>query len=120
MLTPAPRSPAVDSWQRVEVENEARFRERNERARADHDAAGTDHLWEVYVCECGDATCSDPITMTRAEYEGVRAEATHFALATNHENPELDLVLVEYDRYTVVDKRLREAARIAFATDPRR
>jgi hypothetical protein len=61
-----------------------------------------------------------PISLTRAEYEIVRGDPTHFALATNHENPELDLVVVQYERYTVVQKWLKEAAMIAYATDPRR
>src|SRR6266542_1199788 len=120
MLNPIHRRTSVDSWQRVEVENEAHFRELNEWTRAAHDEADVQHIWEIYLCECGDAGCSDPITLTRAEYELVRADATHFALATNHENPELDLVVFEYERYTVVQKWLREAARIANATDPRR
>src|SRR6185503_904719 len=110
----------LDNWQRVEVENEAHFRELNEWTRTAHDEAGVEHIWEVYLCECGDVSCSDPITLTRAEYEGVRAYATHFAIATNHENPELDLVLNEHGRYTVVQKRFGEAGRIAYATDPRR
>ena len=113
------RRTRVDSWQRVEVENEAHFREFNERTRAAHEP-GIDHVREVYLCECGDASCSDPMTLTRAEYELVRAEATHFVLAANHENPELDLFLAERERYTVVQKRFGEAARIAYATDPRR
>src|SRR5438132_12335984 len=110
----------VDSWQRVGVENEAHVRDRNEWTRAAHDEAGIEHVWEIYLCECGDAGCSDPITLTRAEYELVRAESTHFALATNHENPELDLVDAEHERYTVVEKWFREAASITYATDPRR
>lgn len=114
------RRTRLDSWQRVEVENEARFRDLNEWTCAAHDDADVEHIWEVYLCECGDASCSDPVTLTRAEYEIVRAEGTHFVLAANHENPELDLVVVEYDRYTIVQKRFGEAARIAYARDPRR
>src|SRR5438105_4531011 len=109
----------LDSWQRVEVENEAHFRDLNEWTRAAHEEAGLEHVWEVYLCECGDASCSDPVTMTGAEYEIVRAEGTHFVLAANHENPELDLVVAEHDRYTIVQKRFGEAARIAYARDPR-
>jgi hypothetical protein len=110
----------LDSWQRVEVENEAHFRELNEWTRAAHEEAGIEHIWETYLCECGDVNCSEPITLTRAEYEVVRGHPAHFALATNHENPELDLVLIEHERYTIVEKWFREAARIACATDPRR
>jgi hypothetical protein len=116
----ASRPPRVDSWQRREVENAACFRELNEWTHAANDDAALGNLWEVYLCECGDSTCSDPIMLTRAEYELVRFEATHFALATNHENPELDLVLTEYDRYTVIETWFGEPSRIAYATDPRR
>jgi hypothetical protein len=74
---------------------------------------------DVYVCECGDAACRDPISLSRLEYEAVRAEATWFAIAVNHENPELDRVVTENERFTVVEKWLREAAGIARRTNPR-
>ena len=32
--------------------------------------------------------CTCAIALTLAEYEAVRAYATHFAIARNHENPE--------------------------------
>lgn len=114
------RPTPVDSWQRTEVENEGHFRDLDEWTRAALDDAGVEHLFEVYVCECGGESCADPITLTRAEYELVRSDATHFPLATNHENPEVDLVIVDHPRYTIVEKWLDEAARIACAMDPRR
>jgi hypothetical protein len=44
----------------------------------------------TYLCECGDERCTAPIRLTRVEYEAVRAYPTRFALALNHENPEID------------------------------
>src|SRR3954471_18707915 len=39
-------------------------------------------------CECGDAGCVACVSLTRAEYEAVRAYGSHFAVGVNHENPE--------------------------------
>jgi hypothetical protein len=114
------RPTPVDSWQRAEVENEGHFRDLNEWTRAALDDACVERLFEVYLCECGDESCADPITLPRAEYELVRSNPTHFALATNHENPKVDFVIVEHPRYTIVEKGLEEAAQIAYAMDPRR
>jgi hypothetical protein len=110
----------MEGWQRQEVENETRSREINEWIEARNDERDVDGLLDPFVCECGDSGCAEPINLTRLEYEAVRAEPTHFALALNHENPELDRVVDEHKLFTVVEKWLREAARIALATDPRR
>ena len=111
----------INEWQRKEVRNETRSRDVNESIEAATDVLGelaaTDA--DIFRCECGDATCKAVIGLTRAEYEAVRAEATWFALAIDHENPELDRVITENDRFTVVEKWLREAARIARTSDPR-
>ena len=76
-------------------------------------------LTETYVCECGDGDCSEPIELTRAEYERVRAEATYFAVAPNHENPEVEQLISECSRFAVVNKIEASARRVARATDPR-
>ena len=109
----------INDWQREEVRNETRSRDVNESIQAATDIVGAESATDTYVCECGDAACRDPISLSRVEYEAVRAQATWFAIASNHENPELDRVVREYDRFTVVEKWLREAASIARGTDPR-
>jgi hypothetical protein len=109
----------INEWQREEVKNETRSRDVNESIQAATDVVGTVTATDVYVCECGDAACRDPISLSRLEYEAVRAEATWFAIAVNHENPELDRVVTENTRFTVVEKWLREAAGIARRTNPR-
>ena len=109
----------ISEWQREEVRNETRSRVVNESIQAATDVLGAQAPTDVYVCECGDASCRDPISLSRVEYEAVRAQATWFAIAINHENPELDRVVEEHDGFTVVEKWLREAAGIARGSDPR-
>lgn len=110
----------MNDWQKLEVENEANFRDLNEWTEADNDEVGDHNAMDAYICECGDASCAAPIQLTRAEYEFVRAEGSYFAIATNHENPEFDRVVEERERYTIVAKWFGEPARIAYASDPRR
>jgi hypothetical protein len=110
----------VISWQMQEVENEAHFRHMNEWIATANDESALHHVTDAYICECGDAACTDPISLTRAEYEAVRSDATRFAIARNHENPEIDRVVAEHERYTVVEKWLGPALRIVHETNPRR
>jgi hypothetical protein len=97
------------------------FREMNEWTEETSDERlGTDRSMDSYLCECGDRGCSDPIHLTRQEYEDVRSVPTRFAIALNHENPHVDRVLVENPRFATVEKVDGVPANIARATDPRR
>ena len=110
-----------DEWLIEEATNQTVFREMNEWTRDDEGGIGDAKRGrDIYLCECGDGTCTAPILLTLTEYEAVRSEPTRFAIALDHENPEIDSVLVEYERYTVVDKSFGQAAQIARASDPRR
>ena len=109
------------AWREQESRNETVFREMNEwTEEASDDREGLVRPMDSYLCECSDRRCTDPIRLTRAEYESVRAVPINFAIALNHENPELDLVIIEYERYAVVEKILGVGAAIARETDPRR
>ena len=77
-------------------------------------------LLESYLCECSDAACTEPIRLLWEEYEEVRAVPVRFAVALNHENPEIDLVVSENERYAIVDKFFGLGRRIARDTYPRR
>lgn len=93
--------------------NEAIFREVNERIEglAEHfDSRQTGPL--DLVCECKQATCAERIYMTRAEYEAVRAVATHFALYPGHAEPEIERVIASHRGYDVVAKN-GQAAEVA-------
>lgn len=73
-----------------------------------------------YRCECGYAACGEVISLSWAEYESVRSSAVRFAVALDHENPEVDRVLTENVRFATVEKFYGETARIARFADPRR
>ena len=107
-------------WRELEATNETIFRAMNEWAEDVNDQRlGTLRPMDVYLCECSDRRCSDPISLTRPEYESVRAVPIRFAIALNHENPEIDLVLSENLRFATVEK-YGAGAKIARASDPRR
>jgi hypothetical protein len=107
------------NWREQEARSELRFRDQNEWIDGMNRSFGFRGL-TVFVCECGDGDCTEPIEMTGTEYESVRSESTHFALALNHENPEMDHVVTEFARYAVVEKFDVLAVRLAQESDPRR
>ena len=112
---------AMVDWRSDEATNQTIFREMNEWTVDDADGReGEQPETVLYLCECGDATCTDPIELSRTEYEAVRSVPVRFAIAVNHENPEVDLLVSESKRYSVVDKIFGAPARIALATDPRK
>ena len=104
-------------WRETEVGNETRARDINEieDANIEHPRGASNR----YVCECSDASCVATISLTQQEYEGVRAHGAHFAIALDHENPELDLLVAELDGFAIVQKLPGFPARLAMASDPR-
>jgi hypothetical protein len=72
-----------------------------------------------FRCECGDEDCLCAIWLTATEYESVRAYATHFAIARDHENPESEQLVEEHQRFAVVEMVSRDAAKLARKSNPR-
>jgi hypothetical protein len=85
--------------------NEAIFREVNERIQglAKLFRGGRSEALDL-VCECRNATCVERIEMSRAEYEALRAEDTHFAVYPGHVDPEIERVISSHKGYEVVVK----------------
>ena len=108
----------VVSWREREARNEARFRHQNEWIGDANERYGADRMM-AFVCECGDAECTQTIKLTKAEYETVRATSNRFAVVPNHENPESEEVVSECSRFAVIDKIEGWGLRIARDTDPR-
>jgi hypothetical protein len=98
--------------------NEALFRQVNERIEEINQKLGDDSPSD-FLCECGDDDCTAPVSLTIAEYEDVRSEPTHFAIANGHEIIDVERVIGKNERYSVVEKFAGEAGRIAVETDPR-
>ena len=107
----------MTDWRLEEASNEMGFRDRNERINTTVTDL-TELVW--FICECGDAACVQNINLTGHEYEAVRQDATNFAIAHNHENPECEAVVAENDRYTTVTKVYPPARNLARQTNPRR
>lgn len=111
----------MPDWRDQEATNETIFREMNEWTEEGNDTRlGLGYRTDTYLCECSDRRCSEPIRLTRVEYESVRTEPVRFAIALNHENPEIDRVVAENERFATVDKFHGVPARIARDTYPRR
>jgi hypothetical protein len=101
-------------------ENQALFRDVNERINAVNEARSVWVKISEWVCECADEACTERIEMTPEEYEGLRANATHFAVAPAemHVVPDVERVVEKRERYWVVEK-LGEAAVAAEELDIR-
>jgi len=98
--------------------NETLFREVNERIKHVNVGLATVEATD-YLCECDDEGCTDPISLTMAEYEAVRAEPTHFAVVAGHVAPEIERVVASTNRYSVVAKTDPDAVKVVVAEDPR-
>ena len=101
--------------QRVAM-NEATFRKVNEGMEVGQDSSGL----MTFLCECGRLGCNKLIQLTRAEYEGIRANPRRFAILDGHEILEAEEIVERHDRYLVVEKTGDPEAEIVEHTDPRR
>ena len=54
--------------------------------------------------------------MTIVEYEAIRAQATHFGVVPEHEQPEIERAIERHLRYFVVEKREQDAQQVARET----
>jgi hypothetical protein len=71
-----------------------------------------------FLCECGDDRCVEEVTLTRLEYERVRADGAQFVVTPGHEIPRIENVVMQGERFLVVRKHPDEAE-IAHEMDPR-
>jgi len=110
----------MDKWHIQQVVNEGDSRVANEWSQSMTDRMDPNSDVESYRCECSDPDCATTITLSRAEYEAVRARGTTFVITPNHENPEVDAIVSENERFAVVEKLPGQAAAIASRSDPRR
>ena len=96
--------------------NEAVFRQVNEKIAELGERHGVNTL-EI-ICECSDAECVRPVSVTLSEYEDARVDATTFIVRTGHEDQTIERVLSVRGDHTLVQK-VGDAAAAALATDPR-
>jgi hypothetical protein len=98
--------------------NEALFREVNERIEDVGTSLAPDDSPMEFLCECDNQDCVERVSATRGEYEAIRAVATHFVVLPGHEDPSVEHVVQQTERFLVVEKE-GEAADEAQEDDPR-
>ena len=100
------------------AQNEALFRDVNERIAENADRFGVEKT--EFVCECADPSCTERVVVTLAEYESVRAKPTTFLLAPGHDEPAIENVISERGRFHVVEKVQAIVRETVIRLDPRR
>ncbi len=99
-------------------QNEAWFRELNERLEQRAVAVlGQSDAFQI-VCECSAEECTNRIMIAFEEYERVRSEPVRFVLFPDHFDPSCEVVVAEGDEYEIVEK-FGDAAEQAELEDPR-
>jgi hypothetical protein len=57
------------------------------------------------VCECGNLSCAELLSITPDDYEHLRSEATWFGVLRGHEIAEVEQVVASCDGDDIVEKR---------------
>ncbi|MDQ3065851.1 MAG: hypothetical protein M3R12_01690 [Actinomycetota bacterium] len=99
------------------AENEALFRDVNERVHEQAEAHGADDHVYAYFCECSRTDCLERVRLTAAQYEVVRAHGARFILVAGHQIDAIEDVVAEGTDSVVVEKGA--AGDSAEALDPR-
>jgi len=107
----------VDERERRLAQNEALFREVNERVEAVAHQLGPEVPYE-FVCECANADCTFRVQLRLGVYETIRSDPTQFVVLPDHYTPEVEELVVREDTYWVV-RKVGEAGEYVERLDPR-
>ena len=110
----------MNDWRVQEAAKQVRSRDRNESVAKLSSIVGAGSDTEMFACECGDPDCKGHVSLSLAEYESVRAYPDRFVVAANHENPEVERVVLEASRFAVIETLAGEASKTALRSNPRR
>ena len=110
----------MDERERRLGQNEAIFREVNERLRVVNESFGALTERMEIVCECGDPSCAERISVGIDEYEDLRSHPDRFILVPGHADPsDVEEVVAHDSGWEIVRKRKGAAAALAERTDQR-
>lgn len=107
----------MDERERRMAQNEALFREVNERVREVATTLGDDGRYE-YFCECANKDCTFHVPLATSEYEAIRGDPQQFFVLPGHVTPEVEVIVLETASYTVV-RKTGDAGRYVEELDPR-
>jgi hypothetical protein len=95
------------------AENQALFREINERIEASAETQGSDQHAYEFVCECSSLECFERFELTLTEYGRVRDRPQRFIVLSGHEQPEVEDVVERRSAVVIVEKRGAAADAVA-------
>ena len=107
----------MDERERRLTQNEALFREVNERVESLAEKQGGGGGYE-FLCECANTDCTFTIALPLTTYEKVRADARQFVVLPLHYTPEVEELVLKEDDYWVV-RKTGEAGEYVEHVDPR-
>jgi hypothetical protein len=99
------------------AKNEATSRDMNEKIEQAHPRSPDDYF--RIFCECGRSDCERVIAIGILEYEEIRSDARQFAVVDGHVMPDVEDVVRNTERFTVVRKHEGTPAEVAEREDPR-
>jgi hypothetical protein len=100
------------------AQNEALFREVNERVEDIAVELGDEEGGYEYFCECANKDCTFRLVLSVDEYESVRSDPKQFVVLPDHFTPEIEELVLSTDQYWVVRKP-GEAGEYVEQLDPR-
>jgi hypothetical protein len=106
----------VDERERRIGENEAIYREVNERIRDISERIPVLSETLTIVCECGRPECTERLTIDPETYANVRANPILFVMTPGHEEPSVERVVERTPAYVVVAKHRGGPAGLAEET----
>jgi hypothetical protein len=99
---------ATELTQERIAENQASFREANEKIEAAAYKADFQERRVPFICECSDPACTEIIRLNLAEYDNLRRSPRRFFTAPGHATAAVAagaaVIVEELDGYTLVDK----------------
>ena len=107
----------MDAREHRMAQNEALFREVNERIEAMAQHLGPDTPYE-FLCECANVDCTFRLTLPISVYEAVRADPKQFVVLPDHFTPEVEELVAQEETHWVV-RKTGEAGEYVEHLDPR-
>ena len=100
-------------------ENEALYRQVNERIKALSPGTAATRGEFGVICECATLDCKTQIMILPEVYERARARSDHFIVLRGHQLDDIEMVIEDHETFFVIEKTPAEAKRIAVEMDPR-
>ena len=110
----------MDEARRRRAENEAVFREVNERIEGLQRTFALTEGEELHiVCECDRLDCNVGLDVPVPIYERTRQDSARFLVSPGHEDGDVEDVIDTGGNYLIVRKKPGDPQRVAAETDPR-